>query len=255
LAGSPVAITVVAKAPIAGVAKTRLGREIGFAAAAALYRAFLLDSLAMLDEASDLLQAHGRKVNRLIVCPDERHAELLAAFLPNHWPALAQWRSGLMGGIVDAGEHGFACGAETVIVADADSPAVPPSFVLECLDQTARADVVLGPTRDGGYYLIALGRRARPILAELLLDVRYASATICQETLRRAEMLGLVATTGPAAADVDTLDDLQRLGESLAALPGGRLLATRAAFQLVGSAYAALDRWNALVQPVSDAGR
>src|SRR5581483_10768312 len=72
-------------------------------------------------------------------------------------------------------------------------------------------DVVLGPTEDGGYYLIGL-RRDCP---ELFTGVPWSTPAVLRETLRRAGAAGLRAACLPAWFDVDTPDDLARLGASL----------------------------------------
>jgi glycosyltransferase A (GT-A) superfamily protein (DUF2064 family) len=219
----------MAKAPIPGVAKTRLGREIGYDQAALLYQAFLLDTLDLLDEFLTPSPTGTRETGRILMCPDVEHARLLAHIIPRSWSTLAQRRPRLMGGIADAFAAGFATDAEVVLVTDADSPALPPMAVATCAELAQEHDVVLGPTPDGGYYLIGARRAAAAALPDLLLGPSYDSATIRVATIKQATALGLSTATGPVSFDVDTAAELAELRRDLVALPAHRLRHTRRA--------------------------
>ena len=71
-------------------------------------------------------------------------------------------------------------------------------------------DVVLGPTEDGGYYLIGM----RAPRAALFEDMAWSTPTVLGRTLERAQRLGLRVACLPAWFDVDTAADLERLGSS-----------------------------------------
>jgi glycosyltransferase A (GT-A) superfamily protein (DUF2064 family) len=219
----PVTLAVMAKAPIPGEAKTRLGATLGNAVAAELYRAFFLDTLAVLDQLALNLDAAWK----VIVCPDERHAQQVSPIVGGGWSIVPQHRVGLMGGIVDAFEIGFAARAELVLVSDADSPLALYDHVPACLSLGSDHDVTLGPTLDGGYYLIAARAAAGRQLADLLLGVPYESSTICAATLARARSLGLTASLGPFGFDVDNHHDLNRLAARLLEFPEALVRQTR----------------------------
>ncbi|MGH2459482.1 MAG: TIGR04282 family arsenosugar biosynthesis glycosyltransferase, partial [Chloroflexota bacterium] len=159
------AIAVMAKAPIPGEAKTRLGAEIGYSAAAAVYQAFLQDTLDVLDAGTSSLELAAK----VLVCPARHHADELRQIVSDDWPVVTQTRPGLMGGIADAFDGAFARGADLAVVTDADSPLALWEGWVHCLAVAARHDVAFGPTTDGGYYLIAARASAGPRLADLLL--------------------------------------------------------------------------------------
>ena len=205
------AIVVVAKAPIAGVAKTRLGIAIGYAEAARLYEAFLIDSLQTIDTGLATPHSIVDAITRRISCPDAQHALALTKIVHTRWSIVPQRRTSLMGAIADSMEDGFAAGADVVVVIDADSPGLPFSQVEECIRLVETNQAVLGPTLDGGYYLIAVHRDLGHRAAELVLGRAYDGQTICDETIRHAERLGMTATKGPVGFDVDTVEDLHRL--------------------------------------------
>jgi glycosyltransferase A (GT-A) superfamily protein (DUF2064 family) len=223
----------MAKAPISGLAKTRLGQAIGFDAAARLYQAFLLDTLQTLQDGSGRGGEVISIVERRVTCPDSLHAAALEPIVGPRWPAIPQRRPGLMGAIRDTFDDGFAAGADIVVVIDADSPGLPYAHFEKCLRLTDNHAVVLGPTLDGGYYLLAARRDSEPHLTELLLGRPYDGATICVDTIRQAQVLGLSATAGPVGFDVDTLDDLRRLVHDLPRRPVSYLYHTRVALESI----------------------
>ena len=225
-----IALAVMAKAPVAGEAKTRLGAGIGYPQAATLYRAFVLDTLAAVGEAA----ARRPTARRLIVCPDERHRALLGPLAGAEWTIVAQRRRGLMGGIADAFARGFAEGARAVVVVDADSPLALDEHLERCVELLAAHDVVLGPTADGGYYLIGARSRAAESIADLLLGTAYDSATICTATADRARALGHVVGFGPTGFDVDTSADLDALETILDIRDCSALRHTREALGILG---------------------
>lgn len=199
-------LVIIAKAPIPGEAKTRLGASIGHSVAAALYRGFLLDTLNLFD---DVAQIFGQ-ADRLVMSPNSQHAAILRTLVGAEWTVVVQERHGLVGGIADAFDDCFGEGADLVVVADSDSPGLPLQHVIDCIELTNKHDVVLGPTADGSYYLIAGRRQSHPLLTDLLLGAEYTSPTICSTTMERARQLGLTSAVGPLGMDINTEDELRR---------------------------------------------
>lgn len=210
----PDAVTIMAKAPLPGVCKTRLARSIGEERAAALYQRFLLDTV---DLAGDVPDARVSAV-----CPDTEHAGRLREILPVDVEIIVQEGEGLLAGLASA----FVSRLRThrrVVLLDGDSPTVPTGYLAEALRLLGERDLVLGPCNDGGYYLIG----ARAFHPELFFGVAYRGETICAETARRAEDLGLSVGFVPPWYDVDTGEDFERLLAELAT-PGTSAPRTRA---------------------------
>lgn len=94
--------------------------------------------------------------------------------------------------------------AERVVVIGTDAPAVDAGTVALALGALDSADVVLGPSRDGGYYLMGL-REPRP---GLFTGIPWSTATVFDDTVARTRELGLRVTCLEVESDVDTADDL-----------------------------------------------
>jgi glycosyltransferase A (GT-A) superfamily protein (DUF2064 family) len=118
-----------------------------------------------------------------------------------------------------------------------DSPALPTEF----LDRAVRlagdpaTDLVLGPSEDGGYYLIG-ARSPRP---ELFADIPWSTGQVLEATERRARGLGLRIGWLPPWFDVDTAGDLDRLQAALAGAPAAAAPQTRRALARLAGRHGA----------------
>jgi hypothetical protein len=120
--------------------------------------------------------------------------------------------------MANAFETVFARGARRVAIIGTDVPWVSRELVKEALLALGDHDVVIGPARDGGYYLLALDR-PRPLLFDA---IPWSTSAVLSATAERAQLLGLRLSVLEPLTDVDTLDDVEH--EWTAIRP---LLATR----------------------------
>jgi uncharacterized protein len=202
-------VGIMAKAPLAGYAKTRLIPVLGAAQAALLQQHMLLDTI---DLVSAALCGDGSIV---LVCPTGADRAALERVVPDGLGVLAHERVDLMSGLDYALAHHLAQGYQQVVLLDGDSPTLPAQYVKSAFDHLQEDAVVLGPTLDGGYYLIG-SRQPRPQLFDWQ---QLDSATVCEQTRVRAEALGAPVHVLPAWYDVDTAEDLERLCAELQQYP------------------------------------
>ena len=109
---------------------------------------------------------------------------------------------------------GLAAGAPAVVVIGTDAPHVPAEHIrlaVRLLGEGAH-DVALGPSEDGGYYLIGLRRPQR----ELFESMAWSTAGVFEETIARCRSLQLRVALLPLCYDVDTAEALARLEAELA---------------------------------------
>jgi rSAM/selenodomain-associated transferase 1 len=115
-------------------------------------------------------------------------------------------------------------GSQRAVVMDSDSPTLPAEYISQAFDQLTDADVVIGPTRDGGYYLIGM-KQPQP---HLLREVQMSTPHVLADTLTLAESTGLAVSLLPTWYDVDTIADLHELNAEIARLSkNGSAAATR----------------------------
>lgn len=199
----------MAKAPLAGQAKTRLIPVLGAAEAALLQQHMLLDTIELVSAA---LEGDG---SITIVCPTKADRAALLCVVPAGVGILPHERSDLMGGLDYALTHHVEQGYEQVVLLDGDSPTLPAQYIRSAFDHLLEDSIVLGPTLDGGYYLIGACQPRSALFDWQQLD----SATICRQTHARAEALGARVHMLPPWYDVDTAEDLERLSAELRQFP------------------------------------
>ena len=204
------AVAIMAKAPRPGDVKTRLCPPLSPAQAADLGRAFLLDKIAQVRALPGVTPA--------IAFTPETERALFEGLAPGF--TLVPQRGDDLG----ARLHGtldelLRRGHAAALAIDSDTPSLPSEF-LEQAVEVSRADdvdVVLGPTEDGGYYLVGV-REAR---GELFQAIPWSTAAVLTTTLARARAAGLQAACLPSWFDVDTPADLDRLRAALETAPDG----------------------------------
>lgn len=191
---SDAAVVVLAKRPVPGHVKTRLSPPLAPDEAAALADAFLGDTLDRLA---------GRTVRLYLDDPDGFDA-------PAGVSVHRQASGGLGARMLRAVVESAAAGARRVVVVGTDSPALPAEFVDLALDALATPrTVVLGPTPDGGYFLIGVNE-----IVPALFAMDYSHDGVFAETLARVVEAGLAPVILPEVPDVDDASDLDALAEA-----------------------------------------
>jgi hypothetical protein len=203
-------LLVFLKQPRPGAVKTRLARSLGPGAAAELYRSLAEEVVRR------TLPRSGEFGRRLCFTPAEARAEIEAWFpgeelRPQEGADLGERMARAVGGA-------FQGGAARVAVIGTDVPRVSRQIVLEAFRALGEADVVLGPARDGGYYLLAL---ARPE-PRLFPGIAWSTPSVLAATVERAAALGLSVRLLDPLPDIDTIEDLRAEREHLDVLLAGR---------------------------------
>jgi len=192
-------LIIFAKEPRPGQVKTRLCPPLSPQAAARLYGQFLEDVLA---EMADLPQ-----IPVAVAYTPEAARPFFQKLVPPNTHLVAQAGADLGERLRQAFAWGFGQGAATVLIRNSDSPDLPASLVLEAQEVLAdgRAQAVLGPCPDGGYYLVGL-KSPQP---RLFQGMNWSSSTVLADTLAQAGRLGLTVHLLPSWLDIDTIADLQ----------------------------------------------
>jgi len=199
-------LVIMAKAPKPGMVKTRLAQCLPQPAVTALYCCLLEDTLAL---ARSL-----RGVEVAIMCPDSDVNEL-TQLAGNEASVVAQKGEGLAAGLTSVFAH-FAEGRPQRIIAfNSDSPHLPRSVLEDAFEMLAAHDVVVGPTHDGGYYLVG----AKAFHPTLFAGDGMGTSSALERLLSRARALELSVGFAASFYDIDVVDDLTRLAEELRLVP------------------------------------
>ncbi|WP_139984053.1 TIGR04282 family arsenosugar biosynthesis glycosyltransferase [Nocardioides litoris] len=203
---------VVAKAPVAGLAKTRLAAGVGEQAAADLAAAALLDTL----------DAAGHAVRRVVAMTGdldsaERSAELRGALAG--WTVVPQRGDGFDERLAAAHLDAARVAPGPVVQVGMDTPQVTPALLDEVAAGLLRHDAVLGPADDGGWWVLAL---RDPAAADCLRGVPMSTDGTYDATRAALVAAGLDVGAAVELSDVDTVDDADRVARSAPATRFGR---------------------------------
>jgi uncharacterized protein len=205
--GSDRVLVIMAKAPRPGTVKTRLAPSLSPETVTAFYSCLLDDTLALARSLSDVEVA--------IMCPGLDVNELVQ-LAGNEANVVAQKGEGLAAGLTSVFAH-FAEGHQRRTVAfNSDSPHLPPSVLEDAFETLAAHDVVVGPTHDGGYYLVG----AKAYHPTLFAHDGMGTSSALERLLSRARTLELSVGFAAPFYDIDVADDLTRLAAELLLAPG-----------------------------------
>jgi hypothetical protein len=194
-------LVVMAKAPRPGMVKTRLAQRFPVGAVTELYRCLLDDTIVL---------AHSLRVNVAIMCPAS-DVEDLAQLTGGATVVVAQQGQGLAAGLTSVFAHFTAPGRQRVVAFNSDSPHLPVSVLASAFDMLTEHDVVVGPTHDGGYYLVG----AKADHSALFHGDAMGTNSALDTLLARASSLQLSVGFTDPFYDIDLEDDLTRLAAEL----------------------------------------
>jgi rSAM/selenodomain-associated transferase 1 len=201
------ALAVMTKAPRAGRVKTRLVPPLTPEEAAQLNACFLGDTAdAIADATGDI--ARGIAVYTPVGAEDA-YIEIL----PHDFDLLLQRGNGFGERLATASEDLFRIGFASVCLIDSDSPTVPAECYTQAVNLLSVENdrVVLGPSEDGGYYLIGMKKNHHRLFEE----VDWSTERVLDQTVQRATELNLAVEFLPTCYDVDDRATLRRLCDEL----------------------------------------
>jgi rSAM/selenodomain-associated transferase 1 len=199
-------LVIMAKAPKPGMVKTRLSQSLPSPAVTALYRCLLEDTVALAKSLTSVEVA--------VMCP-ESDTEELVTLLCNTVQIVAQKGEGLAAGLTSVFRHFTAAGRQHVVAFNSDSPHLAPSVLDSAFEILATHDVVVGPTHDGGYYLVG-AKVAHPSLFD---GDGMGTSSAFDRLLTRTKLLELSTAFTEPFYDIDVADDLIRLARELQLAP------------------------------------
>ena len=199
-------LVIMAKAPRLGTVKTRLTASLAPQAVTELYRCLLADTLA-------LAQSLGG-VEVAIMCPDSDVNEL-AGMAGSEVSVVAQDGQGLAAGLTSVFAHFARHHAPRIIAFNSDSPHLPGSVLEKAFEALTVQDLVVGPTYDGGYYLVG----AIASQPTLFTSDGMGTGNALERLLLRARDLNLSVGFVDQFYDIDVAEDLVQLAADLQLAP------------------------------------
>lgn len=204
--GGDCTLVIMAKAPKPGVVKTRLAQSLPLEAVVGLYRCLLDDTMALARSLDD--------VDVAIMCPAS-DVEDLSRAVGDAIPIVPQSGDGLAAGLTSVFAHFAAATRKRVVAFNSDTPHLPASILKSAFRALAQNDVVVGPTHDGGYYLVG----ATASHSGLFSGDGLGTTNAYEALLARVRALGLSVSLTDRFYDIDVADDLSRLAGELQSVP------------------------------------
>lgn len=201
------AIVAFAKNPEQEPVKTRLAASLGQHSAKLVYEALLHDCLNNLKNLPGL--------TRYIACSTNMQHRYFQKLAQEHSASLRDQVGSDLGSRMLNCVDSLSRNHSPVIIVGTDSPILPVAEINCAIANSTDWDVLLGPTVDGGYYLIAM---SKPI-PEVFAKIKWSSTEVFKETKRNCTKHNLRIRELPEAIDVDDSDSLLALKKVLTTLP------------------------------------
>ena len=204
-------VIVFAKNPIPNQVKTRLVPPLSSEQAATLYTAFLIDWCQTLAELPDVdiviayTPPEAQSDLQALIGDDAIYIPQMGADLGERLTSATQW----------AAEHGYI----KIIIVGSDSPTLPILHISETLTLLDSRDIVIGPSTDGGYYLIGFSAETLTTTVPLVFkEIAWSTADVFQQTIVRIYSAKVTLGLLPPWYDIDTPEDLAFLHTHISAM-------------------------------------
>jgi rSAM/selenodomain-associated transferase 1 len=196
------ALILFFKYPEKGVVKTRLANKLGDDFTFELYKRFIADILETSKNVDAEIFVAG-STTAGINNEDIYWRKEYTCFLQEG----ADIGMRMYNAFCEVGGRGY----QDLVLIGGDTPDLPAAYIDEAFQRVDEYDMVLGPTVDGGYYLIAFDNEA--LDHEIFIDIAWSTSRVMDQTLDRAEKTGKTYFLLPTLRDVDEVDDLRRFYE------------------------------------------
>ena len=187
---------IMVKYPEPGRVKTRLATEIGSSRAAEVCRLLAEDVIKK-------TRPSGSDYNTVIFYDPEERLKDFETWLPGNC-FIAQKGSDVGERMDNAVCDLFSMGAKKAVITGTDIPDLTSAIIASAFAALDQNDIVIGPARDGGYYLIGM----KTSHSEIFRDIKWSTDHVFDQTVRIINSLGLRLSYTPVLSDIDRLEDL-----------------------------------------------
>ena len=206
-----VCIIVFAKNPVPNQVKTRLIPTLSPEQAATVYTAFLTDWCEVLAKLRDVditiayTPEEARCDLQALIGDDVLYIPQIGIDLGERLTSATQW----------ATEQGYT----KILLVGSDSPTLPISYILKASIRLDSRDIVIGPSTDGGYYLIGFSATNIAMTVPFIFEeIAWSTADVLQQTVARIQSLKATIGLLPPWYDIDTAEDLAFLHAHISAM-------------------------------------
>lgn len=193
------ALILMTRVPIPGKTKTRLMKMLTGEECAEIHRCFLLDLFQVFNNIKE-------KVDIYITYTPEDSLEVISDIIPNHIGNFPQKGDTLGERMNNAIQRLLNKGYSKVVLIGSDIPEIQPKDIEKAYDILEQNDICLGPTKDGGYYLVGMKENCSDIFNDSL---KWGNKSVFEATLSIANSLELVVGLTTKLNDIDEKEDIE----------------------------------------------
>jgi rSAM/selenodomain-associated transferase 1 len=191
-------LLIFVKYPEPGKVKTRLAKNIGSENAALLYREMAETIIYALSKSTD----YGKII---FFDPPERRSDVTRWLKINDLSFIAQEGNSLGERMSNAFSHAFSLGAPKAVIVGTDCPQITTHTISKAFEKLETSEVVIGPSYDGGYYLLGLSR----FIPQIFHDIDWSTNLVFDQTVKKLRHNGIKSECLEMLRDVDTVEDLR----------------------------------------------
>ena len=192
------AIIIFARLPAEGRVKTRLAKEIGDKNAAEFYRV-CAEHLFL-----EVLKLKKQSIDLFLFYSDKNQADQVKKWAGDGFYFYSQTGNCLGGRMLDAFQLVFNKGYNKTIIVGTDVPDINSQLLFNAFDELDKNDFVIGPSQDGGYYLLGM----KSLEPELFIGIEWGTEKVFNDTLEKLNGKNISAKIMKKLTDIDTKKDL-----------------------------------------------
>lgn len=198
-------LIIFIKYPEPGKVKTRLAKTIGSKKAALIYKRLIIRTVKKVSS----LQR--RDIEIIIAYTPKSKKTRTVKLIGKHFIYHLQKGINLGERLINALKFGFLNGVEKIIIIGSDCPQINQSLIKDAIGKLSRHDVVIGPSADGGYYLIGLKKEN----SSLFKEMPWSTPQVLKKTLNKIRKANLSCKLLPVRSDIDTYEDFKKHGKKI----------------------------------------
>lgn len=188
-------LAIFVKYPQAGFVKTRLAKDIGPKAATFLYKNFVNITIK---------RSASKKYKTIIFYTPAKQSKRMVDWLGGDFEYVVQCGNDLGKRMQNAFKFIFSRGAKKAVIVGTDSPFIEESEILKSFKRLDKIDCVIGPSYDGGYYLLGMNKPCKKIFD----NIEWSTETVLKQTIDILKEKDISYSFIDTGFDIDNLDDL-----------------------------------------------
>lgn len=192
------AVIVFVRFPEKGKVKTRLAKTLGEEFAVNFYKVCAEHTF------SECRKISQHQTDIYICCADENDIEIIKSWTGNDFKYFAQKGEDIGIKMLNAFRYVFTHNVKNAVLIGTDIPEISSGIISGALNSLENSDVVIGPARDGGYYLIGMNK----IYESVFREITWESKNVYSETLGRLNESNIKLVIAPLLNDIDTEENL-----------------------------------------------